>query len=305
MKVLLFGKRGQVGWELQRSLSLLGDVIALDQADTEGLVGDFSNLSGISETIRRVAPDIIVNASAYTAVDKAESDKALALRLNAEAPSVLAKESKALDALLVHYSTDYVFDGGGVVPRSETDETGPINYYGFSKLEGEKRVIESGCRYLLFRTSWVYASRGGNFVKTILKLAESRESLKVVGDQIGSPTSAELIADATAFAVKRVAATELEVERELLGTYNLVADGETSWHNFAQSIVSAAIENGAKLVLRPESIEKITTAEFPTAAKRPLNSRLSTEKIKSRFGLYLPHWRVGLSRVIGELCEGI
>ncbi|MDX8385158.1 MAG: dTDP-4-dehydrorhamnose reductase, partial [Gallionella sp.] len=203
MKILLFGKNGQVGWELQRSLAPLGELIALDRSSTKWC-GDLTNLDGIAETIRSVAPDVIVNAAAHTAVDKAESETALAQTLNALAPGVMAKEAAAINAWLIHYSTDYVFDGAGENPRQENDPVAPLSVYGSTKLAGEQRIQQSGCKHLIFRTSWVYATRGGNFAKTMLRLAQERDKLSVINDQVGAPTGADLIADVTAHAIRSV-----------------------------------------------------------------------------------------------------
>jgi len=232
MKILLFGKNGQVGWELQRSLAPLGELVALDSNGKE-LCGDFTDLDGIARTVREVAPDVIVNAAAHTAVDKAESETELVRAINALAPEVLAREAAALGAWLVHYSTDYVFDGSGDYPWIETDATAPLSVYGSTKLEGEQLIMQSGCQHLIFRTSWVYAARGANFAKTMLRLAKKRDELKVVSDQHGAPTSAELIADVTALCLYRLQNDPL-LAGTASGTYHLVAAGETSWHGYAQ-----------------------------------------------------------------------
>ena len=227
MQILLFGKGGQVGWELQRSLASLGELIALD-LDSRQQCGDFTRLDDIAHTVRAIAPDVIVNAAAYTAVDKAESEPELVRTINALAPGILAREARKLGSWLIHYSTDYVFDGSGSKPWVETDPTGPLSVYGSTKLEGEEAIRASGCHHLIFRTSWVYAARGGNFARTMLRLAQERERLTVVDDQIGAPTGADLLADVTAHAIR----TALQ-QPELSGLYHLVAGGETSWHGYA------------------------------------------------------------------------
>ena len=295
MKILLFGKNGQVGWELQRSLAPLGELIALD-ARSETLCGDLTNLAGIANTIRTVAPDIIVNAAAHTAVDKAESEPDLADTLNTLAPEIMAKEAARLGAWLVHYSTDYVFDGSGKVAWRESDATGPLSTYGKSKLAGELAIIASGCRHLIFRTSWVYAARGGNFAKTMLKLAKERDSLKVINDQIGAPTGADLLADVTAHAIR----TALQ-QPEVSGLYHLVAGGETSWHGYANFVIEFARQAGVEIKVSADAIAPVPTAAFPTPAIRPLNSRLDTQKLQNTFNLYLPHWQSGVTRMLTEI----
>ena len=294
MKILLFGKGGQVGWELQRSLAPLGQLIALD-FDSTGLCGDFSNPAGLAETVRRVAPDVIVNAAAHTAVDKAESEPDLARTINALAPSVLADEAQKLGAWLVHYSTDYVFNGSGTSPWRETDATGPLSVYGQTKLEGEQAVARCA-KHLIFRTSWVYAARGANFAKTMLRLAKEREQLKVISDQIGAPTGAELLADVTAHALRSV-----QAQPELAGLYHLVAGGETSWHCYARFVIEHARRAGQPIRVSTEAIEAIPTSDYPTPAQRPLNSRLDTRKLQAAFGLSLPEWQSGVERMLAEV----
>jgi dTDP-4-dehydrorhamnose reductase len=293
LKILLFGKGGQVGWELQRSLAPLGDLIALDSDSTE-LCGDFSNLAALAETVRRVAPDVIVNAAAYTAVDRAESQADLARTINALAPGVLADEAEKLGAWLIHYSTDYVFDGSGDRPWKEEDRPAPLSVYGRTKLEGEQAVARC-TRHLIFRTSWVYAARGANFAKTMLRLAEERESLKIINDQIGAPTGAELLADVTAHAIRMAS-----VQPALSGTYHLAASGETSWHGYARFVIDYARHAGRPIRVAPDAIEAITTSAYPTPAQRPHNSRLDTRKLREAFGLVLPEWRVGVERMLAE-----
>jgi len=297
MKILLLGKNGQVGWELQRSLAPLGEVIALDSKSQE-LCGDLSNLKGLADTVRRVAPDIIVNAAAHTAVDKAESEPDLARTINALAPSMLAQEAKLCGAWLVHYSTDYVFDGSGDKPWLETDETAPLNVYGTTKLEGEQLIQQSGCKHLIFRTSWVYGARGGNFAKTMLRLAKERDNLSVINDQIGAPTGADLIADITAHAIRTV-----ESKPELSGLYHLVATGETSWHGYARFVIEFAQQTGVSTWVRPDDILAVPSSAYATPAKRPLNSRLDTTKLQNSFGLHLPHWQAGVNRMLTEILD--
>lgn len=292
MKLLLLGKSGQVGWELQRSLAPLGEVIALDRQTG----GDISNLSELAQTIRSVRPDVIVNAAAHTAVDKAESEPDLALRLNAEAPEVMAREAKSLGALLVHYSTDYVFDGAGTAARKEEDETGPLSVYGRTKLEGEKRIAATHCRHLIFRTSWVYAARGGNFAKTMLRLAQEREALSVINDQWGAPTGADLIADVTAHAVRHVKTHEGDD-----GLYHLVAAGETNWHAYASHVIEQAKRLRPELGWKVQNIAAVPTTAFPTPATRPLNSRLDTQKLQAALQLHLPAWQQGVDRMLQEI----
>ncbi len=297
MKILLFGKNGQVGWELQRSLAPLGELIALD-ADSSDLCGDFTNLNGIVQTIRTVAPDVIVNAAAYTAVDKAESEPDLARTINAVIPGILGQEAGLSGAWLVHYSTDYVFDGSGTLPRSETDLTGPLNVYGQTKLEGEQNIQQSGCKHLIFRTSWVYSARGGNFAKTMLRLAGEREQLNVINDQIGAPTGADLLADVTAHAIRQALQ-----DASVNGLYHLVAGGETSWHAYASFVIDFARQVGHATKVAPEAIQPVPTSAFPTAAKRPNNSRLDTRKLENTFGLLLPMWQQGVERMLHEILE--
>jgi len=295
MKILLFGKNGQVGWELQRSLAPLGELIALD-ADSRELCGDFTDLDGLIQTVRAVAPDVIVNAAAHTAVDKAESEPELVRTINALAPGMLAREAQRCNAWLIHYSTDYVFDGSGDRPWRETDSTAPLSVYGATKLEGEQLIRQSGCKHLIFRTSWVYGARGGNFAKTMLRLAQERDSLTVIDDQIGAPTGADLLADITAHAIRAA-------RPELSGLYHLVAAGETSWHGYAGFVLDHARRAGIALKVAPEAIQPVPTSAFPTPAKRPLNSRLDTAKLRSAFGLTLPMWQNGVARMLAEVLD--
>ena len=297
MKILLFGKTGQVGWELQRSLAPLGEVVALSTA-SEDFCGDFTDLDGIAQTVRQVQPDVIVNAAAYTAVDKAESDADKANKLNASAPGVLAIEAKRIGACLVHYSTDYVFDGSGDNYWLETDRVAPLNVYGKTKLAGEDAIRASGCRHLVFRTSWVYAARGGNFARTMLNLAQSRDQLSVINDQFGAPTGADLLADVTAHCIRQSMGAP-----ELLGLYHLTASGVTSWYEYAVFVLEFARQNGVALKVAPDAIKAISAASYPAAAPRPSNSRLNSGKLQSSFNLKLPTWQNGVSRMLAEITE--
>ena len=292
MKILLLGKNGQLGWELQRALAPLGELVALDRRDG----GDLADSEALRATLRRTAPDVIVNAAAYTAVDKAESEPEAARQINALATGVLAQEAKALGALLVHYSTDYVFDGAGQDWRFEDAPTGPLSVYGRTKLEGEQLIAAAGADALVLRTSWVYAARGGNFAKTMLRLASERDQLKVVADQIGAPTGADLLADVSAHMIR--AALK---DRALCGTYHAVASGETSWHAYARHVLTRARDKGVALKVQPEQVEALPSSAYPTPAPRPLNSRLDNHKLQDRFGLVLPHWQTGVDRLLDEI----
>ena len=294
MKILLLGKNGQVGWELQRSLAPLGELISLDRHAIDGLCGDLSDFDALRATIRQVNPDIIVNAAAYTAVDKAESETELADRVNGQASQVMAEEATTLGAWLIHYSTDYVFSGLGSTPWQESDAVAPVNHYGASKLAGEQAITASGCKHLIFRTSWVYGARGNNFAKTMLRLAKDREILNVIADQIGAPTGADLIADVTALAIQQV------LQRpELSGLYHLAAGGEVSWHGYANHVIGFAQDNGEQLAV--VAINPIETTAYPTPARRPLNSRLNTRKLRDNFSLHLPDWQSGVTRMLREV----
>ncbi len=297
MKILLLGKNGQVGWELQRSLAPLGEVLALDRYSTQ-YCGDLSQPEQLAQTVLTYKPDFIVNAAAYTAVDKAESEPELAKLLNADAPAALAKAAAQIGAWLVHYSTDYVFDGSGNHARQEGEGTGPLNVYGQTKLDGEKAIVASGCKYLIFRTSWVYAARGGNFAKTMLRLAQERDKLTVINDQHGAPTGADLIADVTAHAIRRVLNTQ---NISLGGVYHLVASGETTWHDYAQYAISKSKALRPDLLWKVTDIAPVPTSTFPTPATRPLNSRLCTTKLQQDFGLVLPPWQQGVDRMLTEI----
>lgn len=297
MKILLLGKNGQVGWALQRSLAPLGELVALD-AQSQIHCGDLSNLAGLAQTVRDVAPDVIVNAAAYTAVDKAESEPALAHAINALAPGMLAQEAKRCGAWLVHYSTDYVFDGSGKQAWLEDDASAPLSVYGASKLAGEQAIMAAACQHLIFRTSWVYGARGNNFVKTMLKLAQERDSLKVVNDQIGAPTGADLLADVTAHAIS----TALQ-QPNVSGLYHLVASGETSWHEYATLVIEYARQAGLPIKVVQTAIHAVPSSEFATVAKRPLNSRLNTSKLQQTFNLHLPNWQTGVTRMLDEYLQ--
>ena len=294
MKLLLLGKGGQVGWELQRSLAPLGEVTALD-FDSTDFHADFSHPDRLAETVLKVRPDVVVNAAAHTAVDKAESEPDFARKLNATSPGVVAEAAQQIGALMVHYSTDYVFDGSGSTPWKEGDATGPLSVYGRTKLEGEQLVAQHCARHLIFRTSWVYAARGGNFAKTMLRLAKERERLTVIDDQFGAPTGAELLADVTAHAIRATLADPAKT-----GLYHVVAGGETSWHGYARYVLEQAVQAGVALKASPDTVDAVPTSAFPTPAVRPGNSRLNTRKLQAAFGLTLPHWQAGVARMLRE-----
>lgn len=300
MKILLLGKNGQVGWELQRALQPLGDVIALDRhVNEDGLCGDITNFTVISDVIDLVKPDIVVNATAYTAVDKAESERDQAKLVNHLAVQHLAQQCVKQKSLLIHYSTDYVFKGNGAQAWQEHDVTAPQNSYGQTKQEGEMALEQSGVAFINFRTSWVYATRGHNFIKTMLKLAKNRSELSIIVDQIGAPTGAALIADVTAQALKFYCDCNEQKRKELLGHYHLAAAGETSWYAYAQFVFEYARARGQELVV--EKLNAITTAEYPTPAQRPLNSRLNTNKLQHTFKIHLPNWQVGVQHALEEI----
>lgn len=294
MKILLTGKCGQVGFELQRALACLGEVRAVAQADC-----DLADVSAIRELVRLSKPDVIVNPAAYTAVDKAESEPDLAHAVNAVTPAVLAEEAKTLGAWIVHYSTDYVFDGSKLGTYVEDDATNPQSVYGRTKRAGEIALQSSGVRHLIFRTGWVVGAHGHNFSKTILRLGADRESLNVVADQYGAPTSAALLADVTAQLIRQ---RQCKGEENFpFGLYHLVAGGETNWCDYARFVVSEARTLGRALKLLPDSIHAISSAEYPLPAKRPANSRLDTRKLRSEFGLELPDWRSGVRHVLRQI----
>lgn len=289
-KILLLGKNGQLGWELQRSLAPIGQLLALDRKERGG---DLAQLSDLQKLIAEYRPDIIVNAAAYTAVDKAESEPELATAINGEAVHTLAKLAKQYDSWLIHYSTDYVFDGSGNSPWLETDMANPVNSYGASKLVGEQAIQQETDKYLILRTSWVYGSYGNNFIKTMLRLAQEREELSVVADQIGAPTGAELLADVTAQLLR-------QLTPEVAGLYHLTASGETSWYDYANFIFAEAKKYRAEQLLIKD-VTAITSKAYATPAKRPLNSRLATTKLTDTFNICLPAWQLGVKRVIAEL----
>ncbi|MHB1668129.1 dTDP-4-dehydrorhamnose reductase [Thiomonas sp.] len=296
--ILLLGADGQLGWELRRALLPLGSVLAMNRTQA-----DLGDLPALRATLEREQPDIIVNAAAYTAVDKAESEPGLAARINAEAPKLLADYAAAHQAWLVHYSTDYVFDGTKPAPYTELDAPKPRSVYGRSKLAGEQAIAASGCRHFMFRTSWVYAARGGNFAKTMLKLAREREHLRVVADQFGAPTSAELIADVTALALHRVRtdATFATAVWTQPGLYHLTASGSTSWHGYAQFVLQQAAAQGVALRCAAEAVEPIATVDYPLPAPRPANSRLDCDRLQATLGIALPQWQLQVQRMLAEV----
>jgi len=299
VRILLLGKSGQVGWELQRALAPLGELIALGREGANGLSGNLEHLDTLRQTVQTLKPDVIVNAAAYTAVDQAEAEAERAERVNAEAPGVLAEEAARLDAWLVHYSTDYVFDGSGITPWCEDDASGPLNIYGATKWRGEQAVRQSGAKHLIFRTQWVYASRGRNFIRTMLRLAGERESLQVINDQVGAPTGAELIADTTAHALRSAIG-----HPELSGTYHLAARGEATWYGYAVFVIESARRAGSPIKLTHEAIQPVATDAFPTPAQRPRNSRLDMTKLEHTFNLVMPDWRLGVERAMEEMGIG-
>lgn len=292
MKILLLGARGQVGWELQRSLSVLGELTALDRTEA-----DLSQPEALVRAVRQHRPDVIVNAAAHTAVDKAESEPETAHALNAAAPGVLAREAAALGAWLLHFSTDYVFDGSGERPWREDDTPAPLNVYGRTKLEGELAVARHE-RHLILRTSWVYAARGQNFAKTMLRLAGEREQLQVVADQIGAPTGAELLADTSAHLLRAVQA---DGDARRAGLYHVAAAGETSWNGYARHVLARARSRDVALKAGPEQVLPVPSSAYASAAQRPLNSRLDTRRVRERFGLHLPDWQIGVDRMLDEI----
>ena len=292
-KILLTGCRGQLGFELTRSLSLLGDLYAFDKTDF-----DLEDIDGMREIVRKVSPQVIVNAGAFTKVDLAEDRVDKVHQINAIAPEVLANEANSLGAMLVHYSTDYVFDGLKEGPYHELDKTSPLNVYGASKAAGEQAVIDNCSRYLILRTSWVIGSYGSNFIKTILKLGGQRDFLKVVADQVGAPTSAALLSDLTAHLVKRALNKQTTFP---YGLYHAAATGHTSWHSFARHIVHQARTLGHPIKITPDSIFPISTAEYPTAARRPANSVLDSTKLRETFGLAMPNWKVSADHILRQI----
>lgn len=296
MKILLLGKNGQVGWELQRSLAPLGELIALGRSQA-----DLSEPESLRKIVANIKPNWIVNAAAYTAVDSAERDDKIAHCVNSESVGIIAEEAKKIGAWLIHYSTDYVYDGYKIAEYTETDEVNPLSVYGKTKLAGEKLIQESRCNYLIFRTSWVFSARGNNFAKTIMKLAREREELGIVADQYGAPTSAELIADVSALCVQQINANEQKFSLNGKGIYHLVASGEASWYSFAQYVIDKAVQSGVSLKATSQQVKPISTGEYPLPAQRPLNSRLCTNKITEVFSINLPHWSTYVDRMLEEI----
>jgi len=296
VKILLFGRNGQVGWELQRSLAPFGQLVALGQEGEGDLCGNLMDAEGLARTVRTVMPDVIVNAAAYTAVDKAESEADVAAQVNAVGPGVLAQVAADIGAWMVHYSTDYVFDGSGTRPWREDDPTGPLSVYGRTKLAGEQRIAAANPKHLVLRTSWVYAARGGNFARTMLRLAGERDRLAVIDDQHGAPTGADLLADVTAHALRSLVAGTGRP-----GTYHVTAAGETTWNGYARFVVGKAQQAGRNLKAGPEQVDPVPTSAFPTPARRPHNSRLDTGRFREAFGLVLPPWQQGVDRMLQEI----
>jgi len=295
-KILVFGRVGQVGWELRHKLACLGQVTALEYPEV-----DFSKPDSIRTAVRATEPVVIINAAAYTAVDKAESDPELATAINATAPGVIAEEAKRLGSLLVHYSTDYVFDGAKPSSYVETDTPNPINVYGKTKLAGDQAIQSVGGDYLILRTSWVYGARGNNFLLTMLRLAQERAELRIVDDQIGAPTSSECIAQATANLLAQLLVPAGGGLQGRSGIYNLTNSGETSWCGFARSFLT---KSAGTFGFKVPNLIPITTSEFPRPAKRPVNSRLSCQRVEQTFGVIMPHWEHALSLVLDTLTEG-
>ena len=299
MKFVLLGPDGQVGWELQRALAPLGELTVLRRngppSDGKPLCGDLARVDDLLASVRALRPDVVVNAGAYTAVDKAEAEPELAHTVNAQAPGALARLMAEQGGWLLHFSTDYVFDGSGDQPRDEQATTGPLSAYGRSKLEGEDQIRASGCQHLILRTSWVHAARGGNFARTMLRLAGERDRLTVIDDQVGAPTGADLLADLSAHLLRRAVS-----DASVSGTYHAVAAGEVSWCGYARHVLAWARQNGQPLKAGPDDVAAIPTSAYPTAAQRPLNSRLDTAKLRQTFGLSLPHWQAGVDRMLRE-----
>ena len=297
MKILLLGKDGQVGWELQRSLATLGEVVACGREHA-----DLNNGEKLRDLVRELAPQIVVNAAAYTAVDKAETEPVKAYQVNAEAVAVLAEECKKINAWFVHYSTDYVFDGSKSGFYTEEDVANPLSVYGKSKLQGEQAVQQSGCKHLIFRTSWVYATLGNNFAKTMLKLAAERDQLKIVSDQWGAPTSAALIADVTAICLARLL-SDNNLAKTASGLYHLAAAGEINWHGYAQHVIALGKQYGLPVTVAHDAVLPIAASEYKSIAQRPANSRLDTMKLRNTFGMTMPNWKLHINRVISELAQ--
>lgn len=302
MRILLFGANGQLGWELQRSLTTLGEVIAPPRAGGTVLCGDLNDLDGLQRTVQALRPDVVVNAAAYTAVDRAESEPDAARRVNTLASGALAEACAAHGAWLLHYSTDYVFDGSSTQPWTESDPTGPLGVYGQTKLEGEQRV-QAGCsKHLIFRTSWVYGRHGQNFAKTMLRLGQERDSLSVVSDQYGVPTGAQWLAQTSAAVLQKIWRNGgPDAHSAWAGIYHVCPRGETSWHAYAQWLLAQARAMGFTLRTEAHQVLPIASAQYPTAARRPLNSRLSCEKFDSVFGLPRPDWQAGVRQLLTDL----
>lgn len=291
-RILVIGQSGQVAWELRRSLVGLGSLAAVGLPEV-----DFTRPATVRDVVRRMAPSVIVNAAAYTAVDKAESEPALAMAINADGPALLAEEAAKIGALLVHYSTDYVFDGAKRTPWLESDAANPLNVYGRTKLAGDVAIQASGCRHLIFRTSWVYGARGRNFLLTVLRLARERSELRIVNDQIGAPTSNKAIAQATADVLSQLLGADGFADTG--GLYNLTCSGETAWFGFAQAaLMRLSARTGERLPL----LTPVTTAEYAAPAKRPAYSCLDGSKVRERFGVALPTWEEALDCILGEIC---
>jgi len=298
VKILLLGRNGQLGWQLQRSLAPLGEVIALAsqaQDNPNQWCGDLANPDGLRHTLREIAPDLVVNAAAYTAVDKAQTETEKAYAVNALGPAVLAEETLRLGAWLMHFSTDYVFDGSGTRPWRESDTCAPLSVYGASKRQGELEVARNP-KHLILRTSWVYAARGSNFAKTMLRLGAEREELRVIDDQIGAPTGAELLADVSALILRQATA-----QPALAGLYHCAASGQTSWHGYAQFVLQEARALGMPVKVAQERLVPIESADYPVAATRPLNSRLDCTRLVDAFYIHLPFWQLGVRRALREI----
>ena len=294
MKILLTGRNGQVGFELQRALAPLGQVHAVDSGDC-----NLADADALRALVRKLQPQVIVNPAAYTAVDRAESDVQQAMAVNAVAPGVLGEEAERLGASVIHYSTDYVFDGSKTTPYVESDATAPLGAYGRSKLDGERALARATARHLILRTSWVVGAHGSNFAKTMLRLAAERDELRVVSDQLGAPTSAALIADLTAHLVRQL--QQPVSETFPYGLYHATASGETSWCEYARFVIGYALRTGHALRVTPNEVHPIGSDQYPTAARRPANSRLDTSLFRSTFGLELPHWQEGLGHVLQQI----
>lgn len=293
MKILLTGKDGQVGFELRRSLAVIGHVQAIGSADC-----DLSDEVAIRQAIRAYRPDVIVNSAAYTAVDRAENDAEKAHLINAHAPTVLAEEAQALNAMIVHYSTDYVFDGSKAVAYVESDIPNPLGVYGASKLAGESGVVRTCSRHLILRTSWVVGAHGGNFAKTMLRLASEKENLNVVSDQWGSPTSASYLADITAHLVRQAHKADFP-----FGLYHVAGAGQTNWHTYAMYVIGRARQAGWPIRVAPDAIRAITTSDYPSPTKRPANSRLDSTKLRNTFGLHVPEWQAGVDYILDQIFD--